>query len=337
MTGHSGFKGSWLCLVLHYFGAQLMGFALPPQETTTLFTIGKIKKLLKNRFGDVRDLNELKKQVLSFQPEIVFHLAAQSLVRRSYRLPVETFSTNVLGTVNVLETCRRCACTRAVVVVTTDKVYLNNEKGNAFTETAPLGGHDPYSASKAAAEMVVSSYRKSFFVREGKGVSAARAGNVIGGGDWSEDRIFPDAVRAWQVGQKLEVRNPNATRPWQHVLEPICGYISLAENIFKDPSMSSDFNFGPDPEGNATVREVIEMARDAFGSGKVEWSANLDKLYEAKTLCLDNSKAYKILGIKPVWNLRTSVNRTMDWYRRYLKSEDAQTLCKSDLEAFLKS
>jgi len=234
----------------------------------------------------------------------------------------------------VLEAARASASTQAVIVVTTDKVYRNSEQGHAFVENDALGGFDPYSASKAAAEMLVNSYRHSFFAPEGKALAAARAGNVIGGGDWSEDRILPDAVRAWGAGVTLEVRNPEATRPWQHVLEPLCGYLCLAETIFQNPGAAGDFNFGPEPEDIATVRDVVEIARSAFGRGEVAWGVKRDALHEAKTLSLDNSKAKKALGVTPVWNLRTAVERTMRWYRRQLEGEDARTLCEEDIDAF---
>lgn len=335
VTGHSGFKGSWLCLLLERLGSEVVGCSLRPATRPNLFELARIGDFLESRWADVRDADALKNHLASFQPEIVFHLAAQPLVRRGHREPVETFTTNVSGTLHLLEAARACASVGAVVVVTTDKVYRNDEQWRAFLETDALGGCDPYSASKAAAEMVVGAYRHSFCSPDGKALAAARAGNVIGGGDWSEDRILPDAVRAWSAGETLEVRHPEATRPWQHVLEPLCGYLCLAETIFQNPSAATDFNFGPGPEDIATVRDVVEIAQSAFERGEVDWGIKRDELHEAKTLALDNSKSREFLGVAPVWNLQTAVERTMHWYRRQLSGEDARTLCEEDIEAFL--
>jgi len=337
LTGHSGFKGSWLCLILERLGAIWAGLSLPPETKPSLFELAGIHRAGGNSFADIRDRPSLNSALFCFEPEIVFHLAAQPLVRRSHHDPVETFTTNVTGTVHLLEVAKLCNSVKTVVVVTTDKVYRNNESGAAFSENDALGGHDPYSASKAAAEMVVQSYRQSFFTNQGKGLAAARAGNVIGGGDWSEDRIFPDAVRAWGAGQTLEVRNPGATRPWQHVLEPLCGYLCLAEAIHKNPDASTDFNFGPEPHEVATVREVVEIANVAFGRGHVAWGVKRDSLHEAKSLVLDNSKAKALLGIRPAWSLQEAVSRTMFWHRRQADGENARALCEQDIEAFLQA
>ncbi len=337
VTGHSGFKGSWLCLVLERLGAIWAGLSLPPETKPSLFELAGIHRAGGNSFADIRNASSVNDALATFGPEIVFHLAAQPLVRRSHRDPVETFTTNVIGTAHLLEAARLCGSVKAVVVVTTDKVYRNNEAGAAFSEEDALGGHDPYSASKAAAEMVVQSYRQSFFTNQGKGLAAARAGNVIGGGDWSEDRILPDAVRAWSVGQKLEVRHPKATRPWQHVLEPLFGYLCLAEEIHKNSDESTDFNFGPELEDVASVREVVEIALNAFGRGGVVWGVKRDSLHEAKALALDNSKAKAQLGIRPVWSLQEAVSRTMRWYRRQADGENARALCGQDIEDFFQA
>ena len=337
VTGHSGFKGGWLCLVLERLGAEWSGLSLQPEMHPNLFELVAIHQRGGHSFADIRDAHLVGHTLADFCPEIVFHLAAQPLVRRSHRDPLETFSTNVNGTAHVLEAARLCDSVKAVVIVTTDKVYRNNETGAAFSEDDPLGGHDPYSASKAAAEMVVQSYRQSFFTHLGKGLAAARAGNVIGGGDWSEDRILPDAVRAWSSGETLEVRNPASTRPWQHVLEPVCGYLCLAEAIYKNPASATDFNFGPEPEDVATVREVVEIAQAAFGRGDVAWGVKRDLLHEANALALDNSKAKALLGIRPVWDLKEAVTRTMSWYRRQADGENARILCEQDIEAFFQA
>jgi CDP-glucose 4,6-dehydratase len=337
VTGHTGFKGGWLCLVLERLGAEWAGLSLPPETKPSLFKLARIQKGGSNSFADIRDIQSVKSAFTVFKPEIVFHLAAQALVRRSYLHPVENFTTNVTGTIHLLEEAWLCDSVKAAVVVTTDKVYRNNENGRAFSEEDSLGGHDPYSSSKAAAEMVVQSYRKSFFSPLGKGLAAARAGNVIGGGDWAADRILPDAVRAWHEGDSLEVRNPEATRPWQHVLEPLCGYLCLAETIHKNPDASTDFNFGPDPENVATVREVVEIARAVYGRGDVHWGIKRDTLHEAGTLALDNSKAKAQLGVRPAWGLKEAVERTMRWYRRQADGENARALCEEEIEDFFQA
>ena len=239
VTGHSGFKGAWLCLWLHRLGADVTGVSLPPATQPNLFTLAEVGAGMQSHWQDVREGEPLAAIFRTSQPEVVFHLAAQALVRPGYRDPLGTFSTNITGTLNVLEAARALAGVRAIVAVTTDKVYRNTGNAAPFLESDPLGGHDPYSASKAAAEMLVASYRESFFRQRGVGLSAARAGNVIGGGDWSEDRLIPDAVRAWAAGGALPVRRPEATRPWQHVLEPLAGYLRLAEALFHDPEAVS--------------------------------------------------------------------------------------------------
>jgi CDP-glucose 4,6-dehydratase len=309
--------------------------SLQRASNPNLFSLLGWESSVENNWLDIRDEQSIRGVFERFQPEIVLHLAAQALVRPSYSSPMETFSTNIIGTLHVLDAARKTASVRSVVAVTTDKVYQNHEKGLAFEESDPLGGHDPYSASKAGAEMVITSYRKSFFQAAGIGLASARAGNVIGGGDWSLDRILPDAVRAWSTGQPLVVRNPRATRPWQHVLEPLAGYLRLAEYIFAQPQSAQDFNFGPDPSDVATVKEVVTQAQKSFGCGDIEWGSVPDGLHEAQTLTLYNTKAKRLLGINPVWNLETAVDRTMNWYRLQNSGHSAVDLCEQDLQAYL--
>jgi len=335
VTGHSGFKGAWLSFWLARMGAIVSGVSLQPATDPNLFSLLGLESSGEDNWLDIRDEQSVRGVFERFQPEVVLHLAAQALVRPSYSAPIETFSTNIIGTLHVLEAARKTASVRSVVAVTTDKVYQNHEKGLAFEESDPLGGHDPYSASKAGAEMVISSYRKSFFDAAGIGLASARAGNVIGGGDWSVDRILPDAVRAWSTGQPLVVRNPRATRPWQHVLEPLAGYLCLAEYIFAQPESAQDFNFGPDPSDVATVKEVVTQAQKSFGCGDIEWGSVPDRLHEAQALTLNNTKAKRILGIQPVWNLETAVARTMNWYRLQISGHSATDLCEQDLQAYL--
>jgi len=335
VTGHSGFKGAWLSFWLARMGAIVSGVSLQPATDPNLFSLLGLESSVENNWLDIRDEQSIRGVFERFQPEIVLHLAAQALVRPSYSAPMETFSTNIIGTLHVLDAARKTASVRSVVAVTTDKVYQNHEKGMAFEESDPLGGHDPYSASKAGAEMVISSYRKSFFEVAGIGLASARAGNVIGGGDWSLDRILPDAVRAWSTGQPLVVRNPRATRPWQHVLEPLAGYLCLAEHIFAKPESAQDFNFGPDPSDVATVKEVVTKAQKSFGCGDSEWGSVPSGLHEAQTLTLDNTKAKRLLGINPVWNLETALDRTMNWYRLQNSGHSAVDLCEQDIQAYL--
>ncbi len=335
VTGHSGFKGAWLSFWLARMGAIVSGVSLQPATNPNLFTLLGLESSMENNWLDIRDETSVCEVFESFQPEVVLHLAAQALVRPSYNAPIETFSTNIIGTLHVLDAARKTASVRSIVAVTTDKVYKNHEKGLAFEESDPLGGHDPYSASKAGSEMVISSYRKSFFDAAGIGLASARAGNVIGGGDWSADRILPDAVRAWSTGQSLFVRNPRAIRPWQHVLEPLAGYFCLAEHIFAQPESAQDFNFGPDLSDVATVIEVVTKAQASFGGGHIEWGSVPDGLHEAQTLTLDNTKAKRLLGIHPVWNLEIAVDRTMNWYRLQNSGHSAVDLCEQDIQAYL--
>jgi len=311
------------------------GLSLQSVTNPNLFSLLGLESSVESNWLDIRDEESVRGVFERFQPEVVLHLAAQALVRPSYSAPMQTFSTNIIGTLHVLDAARKTSSVRSIVAITTDKVYQNHEKGLAFEESDPLGGHDPYSASKAGAEMVISSYRKSFFQAAGIGLASARAGNVIGGGDWSLDRILPDAVRAWSTGQPLVVRNPRATRPWQHVLEPLAGYLRLAEYIFAQPQSAEDFNFGPDPSDVATVKEVVTQAQKSFGCGDIEWGSVPDGLHEAQTLTLDNTKAKRLLGIHPVWNLETAVARTMDWYRLQISGHSAVDLCEQDLQAYL--
>lgn len=335
VTGHSGFKGAWLSLWLNKLGANLTGISLKPVTRPSLFDLSGTERIVENSWTDIADQDATQSIVKQARPDIIIHLAAQALVRPSYRDPGKTFATNVMGTVNILEAARKSASVRAVVAITTDKVYRNGDQGIPFRETDALGGRDPYSASKSAAEMVITSYRDSFFAPQDMGLAAARAGNVIGGGDWAEDRILPDAVRAWSSGQSLDVRKPEATRPWQHVLEPIAGYLRLAEAIFENPASAADYNFGPDPAEAATVRTVVTQARSAFGRGETTWGSHTDSLHEASTLTLDNTKARMDLGIRPLWNLETAICQTMNWYRLQLDGSSARELCEGDIQAYL--
>ncbi len=333
LTGHTGFKGAWLAHWLSGMGAVVHGLALPPETEPDLFHLLNIQNKIYSHIGDIRDFQVVKAAVDACQPEFVFHLAAQALVRASYREPLTTFASNIMGTANVLEAIRGHSGVKIALVVTTDKVYRNLEQIDPYPETAELGGHDPYSASKAAAELVLASYRASFLSAQGTAVLAARAGNVIGGGDWSEDRLLPDAVRAWQSGQTLQIRRPDSVRPWQHVLEPLSAYLCLAQYAHANPQASHAWNIGPDDA--ASVRTVVELAQAAFGSGHTEFATNIVGPHEAGLLALDASKLKQTLGIAPRWNLAQAVSRSMHWYRDLAEGQSAAELCDRDIAAFM--
>jgi CDP-glucose 4,6-dehydratase len=334
VTGHTGFKGSWLTLWLHRLGAKVTGISLPPCTTPNLFTLAGIEALCESHFRDIRDSAALTSLIKQAQPDLVFHLAAQPLVRASYRNPVETFATNIMGTTHVLDALRGLDSVRVAVMVTTDKVYRNNEWLWPYREEDALGGHDPYSASKAASELVIASYRDGFLAAQGTAVASARAGNVIGGGDWSEARLIPDAIRAWQSGQTLEIRSPKAIRPWQHVLEPLAGYLTLAEKLWCQPALAGAYNFGPETNDVATVREVVEIARSAHGSGEVIYKDNIDGPHEAGLLALEVAKSRHMLCVKPRWLLSDAIKHTMKWYRDQHQGEKARVLCEAQIAAY---
>lgn len=335
LTGHTGFKGSWLALWLHRLGAKVIGISLTPVTTPNLFDLASIETITDSHFCDIRDAALLAALINKAQPEIVFHLAAQALVRAGYRDPLATFATNIQGSANVLDALRSLDSVRAVVAITTDKVYQNLEQPPyPYRETDVLGGHDPYSASKAAAEIVIASYRDSYLNEKGIAVASARAGNVIGGGDWSEDRLIPDAIRAWNANQPLQIRRPQATRPWQHVLEPLSGYIKLAENLWQQPALAGAYNFGPETHEAATVREVVQLAQSAYGRGQVTWGDGSQGPHEAGWLTLEIAKARTLLGVKPRWSLAEAVQRTMRWYRLQLEGAGARAACEEDFAAY---
>lgn len=334
VTGHTGFKGAWLALWLHQLGAKVIGISLPAATTPNLFSLAGIEAMTASHFCDIRDAAGLAVLIDKAQPEIVFHLAAQALVHPGYRDPLTTFATNVQGTANLLDALRTSDSVRTVVAVTTDKVYKNLEQSYPYRETDALGGHDPYSASKAAAEIVIASYRDSYLSEKGIAVASARAGNVIGGGDWSEDRLIPDAIRAWNAGQPLQIRRPQATRPWQHVLEPLAGYVMLAEKLWHQPAVAGAYNFGPETHEAATVRHVVQLAQSANGRGQVSWGDGTEGPHEAGWLALEIAKARTVLGVTPRWSLEECVQRTIHWYRQLNDGADAYDLCLSDIAAY---
>jgi CDP-glucose 4,6-dehydratase len=317
VTGHTGFKGAWLTEWLLSLGAEVTGYALEPPTEPSLFYALALEQRVHHIVGDVRDIERVTGEMRAAKPEVVFHLAARAIVRQAYAEPRDTFETNVMGTVNVLEAVRACPSVEAVVIVTSDKCYENREAERPYRESDAMGGRDPYSASKGAAELVTRAYRDSFFA-QGALVASARAGNVIGGGDWAPDRIIPDCVRAQTAGEPIVVRNPEAVRPWQHVLEPLSGYLQLGAALLDgDRTAAEPWNFGPDHEvGEQSVRWVVERFLEAWGSGTWTTPArNVDEPHEAHRLSLDSTKARDRLGWAPVWDAETAVRHTALWYR----------------------
>ncbi|NJS35664.1 MAG: CDP-glucose 4,6-dehydratase [Brachymonas sp.] len=338
VTGHTGFKGAWLAIWLNRLSAITCGYSLAPEQKPNLFEAAQVAGLCQHNVGDITDPHHLSRVIEQFQPEVVFHLAAQALVRKSYSEPIETFSANVMGTAYLLNELRSSKSVRAIVAITTDKVYRNNEEGRAFAEQDPLGGHDPYSASKAAAEFVIESYRRSFFSNLDIGLVSARAGNVIGGGDWSQDRLIPDAIRAWNAGQVLTLRNPTAVRPWQHVVEPLHAYMIAAQQIFQTPSLSDSFNFGPAAQSMISVGDVIRLAAQYMPAARHQITASSEQPHEAQLLHLDVSKASRILGIDPVWDVGVAVERTMQWFASYERAPNsARMSCLNDIDDFMQA
>ena len=316
ITGDTGFKGSWLALWLSELGAKPSGYALPASSNQDHYHSARVVDRIAHTDGDIRDFERLSRVMREADPEIVFHLAAQPLVRRSYREPRETFETNVIGSANVLEAARTCKNLRSIVFITSDKCYRNNEWSWGYRENDALGGHDPYSASKAAAEIVFSSYRDSFFSASPRlGAASVRAGNVIGGGDWAEDRIVPDCIRALSAGRPIEIRNPRATRPWQHVLEPLSGYLQVGLALLEEPKRFSEaWNFGPTSTSFKTVEELARLLVLSWGSGELRINSDPNAPHEAGLLHLNCDKAHMGLGWSPRWDFERTIRETVDWY-----------------------
>ena len=338
VTGHTGFKGSWLCLWLQRLGAEVTGYALAPATQPNLFDTAFVARGMRSVIGDIRDASGVCEAMNMARPEIVIHMAAQALVRESYANPLETFSVNVVGTAQVLECVRACSSVRAVVSVTTDKCYENREWCWGYRETDRLGGHDPYSSSKAGAELVTTAYRVSFFAPSGPSevaLASARAGNVIGGGDWSRDRLVPDILAAIDSGKPVRIRYPDAIRPWQHVLEPLSGYLTLAERLCDDggQTYAEAWNFGPADEDAQPVRWIVEQIIERSGSGR--WAIECQpQLREAGYLKLDCSKARTKLGWKPRWNLSDALSAIVEWQGAYQRGEDMRTITLAQIAHF---
>ncbi len=336
ITGHTGFKGSWLAFLLREIGAEVLGYALPPPKKESLFATLRLDKFIHHIEGDVRDGAKLVAAMDNFKPEFVFHLAAQALVRQSYADPKTTFSTNVMGSVNLLDAVQQCDSVRSLVYITSDKCYENMEWVWGYRENDRLGGHDPYSASKAAAEIVFASYASSFFLHRSElGAATTRAGNVIGGGDWAEDRIVPDCIRAVQNGKPIKLRNPTATRPWQHVLEPLSGYLLLATRLCDEPDVfSGSWNFGPLSSEVRTVAEVAENIVDRFDHGHITVSPWDDKQHEAMLLQLNCDKANQVLGWRPRWNVEKTLAMTADWYKAVFEGSEVSSVTREQLKDY---
>lgn len=337
VTGHTGFKGPWLCHWLLSCGADVTGFALAPDTSPSLFALSGLGRAMQTIVGDVRDAHAIRAAVESTRPEVILHLAAQAIVLTSYREPVATFATNVMGTVHLLEAVRTCDAVRAIVIVTSDKCYAHAGAARPFRETDAMGGHDPYSSSKGCAELVTAAYRHSFFAAStpGVGVASARAGNVIGGGDWAADRLVPDLLRAFHEGRAATIRYPAAVRPWQHVLEPLSGYLQLAEQLTVAPAKFADgWNFGPAPRDARPVAWVAEQLAERWGAGAALHVSTAGHRHEAAMLELDCQKAREQLGWAPRLSLEDALDWTVEWHRRAQDGADARTLCLEQIARY---
>lgn len=342
VTGHTGFKGSWLSIWLHELGAEVVGVGLDPYSEKDNFVLSRIGNKIKADIrADIRDGNKMKEIFDEYQPEIVFHLAAQPLVRLSYDIPVETYEANVMGTIHIMEAIRAIKSVKVAVMITTDKCYDNCETLEGYVESDPFGGYDPYSSSKGACEVAIQSWRRSFFNPEDYGkkhavsLASVRAGNVIGGGDWAKDRIIPDCIRALEAGRVIDIRSPKAVRPWEHVLEPLSGYMLLAQLMWDNPTdYCEGWNFGPEAEGVSTVWEVASEVIKNYGSGELKDSSDPNAVHEANLLMLNINKAKSRLGWYPRMNMQQCMELVVDWYKRYL-TEDVYELCVEEINKFL--
>lgn len=341
VTGHTGFKGSWMSIWLHDLGAEVVGVALDPQTEKDNYVLSGIgSKIKADLRADIRDGEAMQRIFNEYQPEIVFHLAAQPLVRLSYDEPVDTWQTNVMGAINIMEAFRQCPSAKVAVMITTDKCYENREQNHAYTEDEPMGGYDPYSSSKGACEIAISSWRRSFmnpseYANHGKAIASVRAGNVIGGGDWAKDRIIPDCIRAIEAGQPITIRKRHAVRPWQHVLEPLSGYMLLAQKMWEEPmAYCEGWNFGPKMDAVVSVWDVATMLTEAYGKGSLLGQTESNAPHEANLLMLDITKAQARLGWKPKMTTAEAVALTTDWYKRYQK-EDVYELCIEEINDFV--
>ena len=341
VTGHTGFKGSWLSIWLNMMGAKVVGYSLDPYTPRDNFEASHLhEKLFADIRADIRDYKKFNSVVETYQPEIIFHLAAQALVKAGYEYPIETYETNVMGSLHILEAARHHQCVKTIVMVTSDKCYENMEQIWGYKETDRMGGYDPYSSSKGCAELLISSYRNSYFnpqnyANHGKAVASVRAGNVIGGGDWSANRLIPDCIRFIEAGKDIEMRNPKATRPWEHVLESLSGYLRVGEKLMADPvKYATGFNFGPNNLVNAPVMEVVTKLTSYYGKGNVVDVSDPNAVHEHNLLKLDVTKAYEMLGWHTQWDLNTSVQKTVDWYKEALSCTDMYDFCAAQIKEY---
>lgn len=336
LTGHTGFKGSWLSIWLNSLGALVKGYSLEPPTTPSLFSEARVSEKIDSEIGDIRNLDQLQKSMSDFNPDILIHMAAQPLVRYSYIEPIETYEVNVMGTAKVLEAARSCSNLKSIVSVTTDKCYENREWEWGYRENEPMGGHDPYSSSKGCAELVSSAYRRSFMQKKDIGLATARAGNVIGGGDWAEDRLIPDILRAFEKNESVIIRNPKATRPWQHVLEPLSGYLMLAEKLYEDPvSFSEGWNFGPNDGDVKPVDWILDKMAAKWKGASWELDPGSHP-HEAGFLKLDISKAKYKLNWQPIWHLDQTLEKIISWQQAWLSKEDIQEVCLKEIDEYMR-
>jgi len=335
LTGHTGFKGSWLSLWLQSMGTELQGLALDPPTQPSLFVVANVSAGMRSSIGDIRDYDCVLKTVAEFEPEIVIHMAAQPLVRYSYKNPIETYATNVMGSVHLLEAIRQVGTAKVIVNVTTDKCYENKEWVWGYREDEPMGGFDPYSSSKGCSELVTAAYRRSYFTNNGIALASARAGNVIGGGDWAEDRLVPDILRAFEANEPVIIRNPNSIRPWQHVLEPLSGYLTLAQRLWDNPlSYSQGWNFGPRDEDAKPVEWIVKTLVEQWGAG-ASWKIDAgEHLHEAGYLKLDISKATTMLRWSPKWSLEIALEKIVEWSAEVRNKNNAAAICLSQIREY---
>jgi CDP-glucose 4,6-dehydratase len=341
VTGHTGFKGSWLCLWLKSLGVEVIGIGLDARTSRDNFVLANISKIVKDFREDICNRNHIIQLIQAEKPEIIFHMAAQPLVLESYKNPLKTFETNIMGTTNLLEAIRLTDSVKTAIFITTDKVYDNKEWVWPYREDEPLGGYDPYSSSKGASELVIASYRKSFFNpfeynKHNKSIASARAGNVIGGGDWGENRIIPDCIRAIEDGLPIEIRSPDSIRPWQHVLEPLGAYLLLGAKMINDPvTFAEAWNFGPEPANITSVKSLVEILIDKYGKGSLKDISNPEIKHEAKLLALDINKSKHRLSWSPILDIDETITMTIEWYKNY-KSEDMMIFCQKQIQEYVK-
>ena len=337
LTGHTGFKGSWLSLWLVSLGAEVKGYALSPPTSPSLFNEAEVGKVIDSKIGDIRDQDTLHESMFEFDPDILIHMAAQPLVRYSYDAPIETYEVNVIGTAKVLEVARSCPNLKAIVNITTDKCYENDGRQYGYKESDPMGGYDPYSSSKGCAELVTSSYRSSFFQDQGVGLASVRAGNVIGGGDWADNRLIPDILRSFEKSETVVIRNPGATRPWQHVLEPLSGYLILAEKLYKNQKEYAEgWNFGPNEQDVKSVDWIVNEMTLKWPNSGWRLDSNYNP-YEAVFLKLDILKSKSRLEWQPVWGLNYTLEKIVNWHRAWINEEDIQAVCLAEIKEYTRS